>query len=87
MAVATDDIRVQKVDLYYRVAGGGVFTLVQMVETARNAYTALIPASTVTPLGVEYFILARDSKNTLTSVASAAGPNFVVVQPRTLGTP
>jgi hypothetical protein len=87
MVVATDDIRVQKVELYYRVAGGGPFTLVQMAETARNAFTWLIPAATVSPLGVEYYIVARDSKGTLTSVGSAAVPNFVVVQPRTLDAP
>jgi hypothetical protein len=38
-------------------------------------------------LGVEYYIVARDSKGTLTSVGSAAKPNFIVVQPRTLTTP
>jgi hypothetical protein len=69
------------------VAGVGPFVLVQMAETAHNAYTALIPASTVTPLGVEYYILARDSKGALTSVGSATNPNFVVVQPRTIGMP
>jgi hypothetical protein len=58
-----------------------------MAETARNAYTALIPASTVTPLGVEYFIIARDSKGTLTYVGIGTSPNFAVVQPRTLVTP
>jgi M6 family metalloprotease-like protein len=87
MAVVTDDIRVQKVDLYYRVADNVDFILLPMEETARNAYTALIPASAVTPLGVEYFILARDSKGTLTSVGSSVSPNFIVVQPRTLGMP
>jgi M6 family metalloprotease-like protein len=87
MAVATDDIRVQKVELYYRVAGSGAFIFLPMEETFRDAYTALIPATAVTPMGVEYFIHARDSKGTLTYVGSGAVPNFVVVQPRTLGTP
>jgi len=87
MAVVTDDIRVQKVDLYYRMAGSGAFILLHMEETARNAYTALIPATTVTPQGVEYYIVARDSKGTLTSVGSQVSPNFVVVQPRTLVMP
>ena len=87
MAVVTDDIRVQKVDLYFRVAGSRVFTLLHTEETARSAYTAVIPAATVTPLGVEYYLVARDSKGTLTSVGSAANPIFIVVQPRTLVTP
>ncbi len=87
LAVVTDDIRVQKVDLYYRVAGSGTYTLLSMVESTHGAYTAVIPALAVTPRGVEYYIVARDSKGTLTTVSSAARPNFVVVQPRTLTTP
>jgi len=86
MAVATDDIRVQQVELFYRVAGGSYIRLV-MAETANHAYTTIIPASAVTRLGVEYYITARDSKGTLTLVRSAANPSFIVVQPRTLTTP
>jgi hypothetical protein len=58
-----------------------------MQETFHNAYTAVIPAAAVTPLGAEYYIRARDSKGTWTSVGSAADPSFIVVQPRTLGAP
>jgi hypothetical protein len=87
MAVTTDDIRVQQVQLYYRVAGTSAYIFLPMEQTAFRAYTATIPASAVTPLGVEYYIVARDSKGNLTSVGSAANPNFVVVQPRTLTVP
>jgi immune inhibitor A len=87
MAVTTDDIRVQQVQLYYRVAGTSGYIFLPMEETANHAYTTIIPASAVTPLGVEYYIQARDSKGNLTSVGSAANPNFIVVQPRTLTTP
>ncbi len=87
MAVVTDDIRVQKVDLYYRVAGSPAFILMPLQMTANQAYTTHIPASAVTPLGVEYYLVARDSKGTLTFVGTAAKPNFVVVQPRTLVMP
>lgn len=87
MAVATDDIRVQQVQLYYRVAGASAYIFLPMAETANHAYTAIIPASAVTRLGVEYYITARDSKGTLTLVRSAANPSFIVVQPRTLTTP
>jgi hypothetical protein len=87
MAVTTDDIRVQQVQLYYRVAGTSAYIFLPMEQTAFRAYTATIPASAVTPLGVEYFIIARDSKGNLTSVGSAASPIFVVIQPRTLTTP
>jgi hypothetical protein len=87
LAVTTDDIRVQQVQLYYRVAGGSGFIKLVMNETANHAYTTIIPAYAVTPLGLEYYIQARDSKGTITSVGSAAKPNFIVVQPRTLTTP
>ena len=87
MAVTTDDIRVQQVQLYYRVAGTSAYIFLPMEQTANQAYTAVIPASAVTRLGLEYYIVARDSKGNLTSVGSAANPNFIVVQPRTLTTP
>lgn len=87
MAVAIDDIRVQQVQLYYRVAGSSAYIFLPMEQTANHAYTAIIPASAVTPMGVEYYIRVRDSKGNLTYVASAASPIFAVVQPRTLTTP
>jgi hypothetical protein len=87
MAVATDDIRVQQVQLYYRVAGTNAYTFLPMAEIANQAYTAIIPAWAVTRLGTEYYLVARDSKGTLTSIGSAATPIFIVVQPRTLTTP
>jgi M6 family metalloprotease-like protein len=85
MAVVTDDIRVQQVELYYRVAGSGSFIRMPMPATFRDAYTAVIPASAVTPMGVEYYIVARDSKGNLTYRATPDEPQFVVIQPRTLG--
>jgi M6 family metalloprotease-like protein len=87
MAVATDDIRVQQVQLYYRVAGGSNYIFLPLDETANHAYTAVIPALAVTPLGVEYYFTTRDSKGSMTSVGSAANPNFIAVQPRTLTAP
>ncbi len=87
MAVVTDDIRVQQVQLYYRVAGEQTYIFLPMEEIANHAYNAVIPAADVTRMGVEYYIVAKDSKGTLTSVGSAAHPNFIVVQPRTLTTP
>jgi hypothetical protein len=87
MAVVTDDIRVQQVQLYYRVAGTSAYIFLPMGATANHAYAAIVPASAVTPLGVEYYIMARDSKGNLTSVGSATNPIFIVIQPRTLTTP
>ncbi len=85
MAVVTDDIRVQQVLLYYRLAGSTAYTRLVMEQTANYAYSAVIPAAAVTPLGLEYYITARDSKGSVTSAGSAASPNFIVVQPRTIG--
>jgi len=85
VAVVTDDIRVQKVELYYRVAGDGAFVSSPMQNTFRDAYTAVIPDSVVTPMAVEYYIVARDSEGNLTFRGTPEEPQFVVVQPRTLG--
>lgn len=85
MAVVTDDIRVQQVQIYYRVAGSSAYTRLVMAQTANHAYSTVIPAAAITPLGFEYYITARDSKGSITSSGSAAAPNFVVVQPRTIG--
>ncbi|MGD8402926.1 MAG: M6 family metalloprotease domain-containing protein [Anaerolineales bacterium] len=85
LAVVTDDIRVQKVELFYRVAGNTKFIRVPMQENHRQGYTAVIPASAVTPLGVEYYIVARDSEDNMTYKASEGIPAYIVVQPRTLG--
>jgi hypothetical protein len=87
MAVTTDDIRVQQVQLYYRIAGTSSYIFLPMNMTANQAHTAIIPAAAVTRFGVEYYIVARDSKGNLTSVGSATNPIFVVVQPRTITTP
>ena len=59
MAVVTDDIRVQKVELFYRVAGSSSYIRLVMAETANHAYTTIIPAAAVTPLGVEYYYHGR----------------------------
>jgi M6 family metalloprotease-like protein len=85
MAVVTDDIRVQKVELFYRVAGAASFTRVPMFENHRHAYIAVISAGAVSPLGVEYYVVARDSQGHMSSAASQDVPAYVVVQPRTLG--
>ena len=85
LAVVTDDIRVQQVELFYRVAGSPAYIRVPMKATFRDAYEAIIPASAVTPMGVEYYLVARDSKGSLTYRGMPQEPQFVVVQPRTLG--
>jgi M6 family metalloprotease-like protein len=87
MAVTTDDIRVQQVQLYYRIAGTSKYVFLPMGMTANQAYTAIIPAAAVTRAGVEYYIVAKDSKGNLTSVGSATKPIFVVIQPRTITAP
>ncbi|MCL6450570.1 MAG: M6 family metalloprotease domain-containing protein [Acetobacteraceae bacterium] len=84
-AVVTDDIRVRRVDLFYRVAGSESFTPVRMAELSRSAYNAVIPAAAVTPLGVEYYITATDSKGNVSFRFVPSNPQFIAVQPRTLG--
>jgi immune inhibitor A len=87
LAVVTDDIAVQQVVLYYRVAGTGSYTKLVLPQTAFQAYSAIVPAAAVTRSGLEYYVTARDSKGNVTSTGTAAAPNFVVVQPRTIGMP
>ena len=85
LAVVTDDIRVNRVNLFYRVAGTATFVQAPMADTYRFAFTATIPAGSITPAGMEYYITASDTMGNVTSVGSAASPLFVVVQPRTIG--
>ncbi len=85
MVIATDDIRVENVVLYYRYARTGSWQKAPMAESYRFAFTATIPASHVTAVGVEYYVTATDMRGHVTSVGSAAAPNFIVVQPRTVG--
>jgi M6 family metalloprotease-like protein len=87
MAVVTDDIRVQQVELYYRIAGSVEFVRMPMKASFHDAYTAVIPASAVTPMGLEYYIVARDSQDNFSFSPSDEIPAYVVVQPRTLGIP
>lgn len=85
MAIVTDDIRAERVDLYYRYAGTGVWQKVAMNEEFRIAFTATIPASYVTAQGLEYYITATDLRGNVTNVGSATAPNFVYIQPRFIG--
>ena len=85
MAIVTDDIRVTNVHLYYRYAGTGTWQHATMGEEFRLAFTATIPASYVTPQGVEYYLTATDLRGNVTTMGTAAEPNFVVIQPRTVG--
>ncbi|HYG58582.1 MAG TPA: M6 family metalloprotease domain-containing protein [Symbiobacteriaceae bacterium] len=87
LAVVTDDVRLHQVNLFYRVAGSGAYTRAKMMETAANAFTAVIPAKAVTPLGVEYYMEATDVSATgnVTSHFTAEEPMFITIQPRTLG--
>jgi M6 family metalloprotease-like protein len=84
MAVVTDDINVQQVVLYYRVSRTVNYTKLVLPLSAFQAYSEVIPATAVTPAGLEYYVTARDSKGNLTSVGTAGAPNYVVVQPRTI---
>jgi hypothetical protein len=74
MAVTTDDIRVQQVQIYYRVAGSGAYIFLPLEETANHAYgRSSRPGSA--PRWVGILLVAR-TRGHLTSVGSAAKPNL-----------
>ena len=54
-ATATDNIGVESVKLYYRKSGTESFTEKKMTGS-NNLYVAVIPASSVTAAGVEYYV-------------------------------
>lgn len=84
LAVVTDDISVKRVDVFYRVAGTQSYTRLKMEQMVPGAYTAVIPDGDVTPVGLEYFIVASDSKGNVTYHGTSDRLQFVAVQPRTL---
>ena len=76
VASVTDDAGIAAVNLTYRVAGAKEATTVPMVRSkVKDLYEAMIPASAMTPKGLEYRISAVDTEGNLRldpSVAQAA---------------
>lgn len=60
-ATVTDEGQVGAVKLFFRTIGAASFTELAMVRTQGDVYEAEIPATAVTGLGVEYYLVARDT--------------------------
>jgi len=75
-ATVTDEGQVGAVKLFFRTIGAASFTELAMVRTEGDDYEAEIPATAVTGLGVEYYLVARDT---------AEPPNEATVPPTDQG--
>lgn len=77
-ATATDNIGVESVKLYYRKSGTESFTEKKMTGN-NNLYVAVIPASSVTAAGVEYYVTASDADGNISYSGTAQLPNVITV--------
>lgn len=77
-ATATDNIGVESVKLYYRKSGTESFTEKKMTGN-NNLYVAVIPASSVTAAGVEYYVTASDADGNTSYSGTAQLPNVITV--------
>jgi hypothetical protein len=77
-AEITDDIEVTDASLFYRQSGEAEYTEVAMTNTLDNEWTAEIPSSAITTVGIEYYIFATDGVNDAT--LPAGDPYFVNVK-------
>ncbi len=80
-AKVTDNVRVARVQLFYRLPGEAKYTVVEMTRQGADEYAGTIPAAEVTARGVEYFMIARDGAGNLTLLGSATAPVFMTVRP------
>ena len=77
-ATATDNIGVESVKLYYRKVGTESFTEKKMTGS-NSLYVAVIPASSVTAAGVEYYITASDADGNISYSGTAQIPNVIAI--------
>ena len=61
-ATANDNLQIDKVELFYRVTGTESWKVVTMTAV-NDRYSAVIPSSEVTTVGLEYYIRAFDGVN------------------------
>jgi len=79
-ASASDNIAVERVTLYYRVAGSANFKSKNMTKnTDADRYVAVIPASDVTAAGVEYYVVVEDTDGNLNRSGTANVPHHIYV--------
>jgi hypothetical protein len=75
---ASDNMKVASVVLYYRTAGTEQWKTLQM-QKVNDKYSATIFGSELTLEGLEYYLVAADTSNSV-SKGSAEEPYFVVVK-------
>ncbi len=78
-AVATDNVRVSSVRIFYRAVGSvDEYQSLAMLNISGNEWSGTIPGSWVQPPGVEYYIVASDGISEVYS-GTPAVPNTVSV--------
>ena len=77
-ATVTDNVGAQSVTLRYRIKGEEAFQEVAMIGN-NSKYTGMIPASSITAAGLEYYIDAFDGANHTYS-GTKENPHQVIVQ-------
>ena len=77
-ATVTDNLNLTSVKVFYRVAGTKAWN-VSMMSKLNDKYSAIIPASSLSLDGMEYYIEAYDGIN-YTYRGSAANPYSVIIQ-------
>ncbi len=75
---ASDNVGIQKVTLYYRAVGAAQWKTLAM-NKMNDKFSAIIFGSDVTEAGLEYYIVAEDTLNTVQK-GSADAPYAVVVK-------
>jgi hypothetical protein len=81
-AVVTDNVAVTKVILYYRAQGADSYRPLSMVQVVgTNLFTAHIPAESVRPPGVEYYLRAEDGAGNFKLKGYGFQPLFVGIRP------
>ena len=75
---ASDNMKVANVTLYYRTAGTETWKSLSM-QKVNDKYSATVFGSELTLDGLEYYLVARDTSNTV-SKGTAEEPYFVVIK-------
>ena len=71
----TDNGKIMDAVLFCRVFGEANYTEISMINPEGNLWTAVIPASMVTPVGLEYYIWATDGTNNKNTTLYSIGPD------------
>lgn len=66
-------------ELYYRKVGNLIYQKVIMTKTSENDYFGIIPASSVTTDGIEYYIYVYDDFGVGSLIGSADAPHVIIV--------